>query len=191
MKQGNAVVVDAGKNDLATRLRATIAQKQMENEMGQTNGGGDLFSLMMVFDEKLPPENLFPLQVIFFVLQLINQIVRMEATYFLQQLCQSSSLTLQMFIACRGIPILILKCIDNLSTDPNCLENLQRADAITYLIPNLELKDGPLVDHIHSELLFSMLKAAFERDGQSSGGQVLVKQMATSLLKALHINTVL
>ena len=29
------------------------------------------------------------------------------------------------------------------------------------------------------------------RDGQRSGGQVLVKQMATSLLKALHINTVL
>ena len=28
-------------------------------------------------------------------------------------------------------------------------------------------------------------------DGQSSRGQVLVKQMATSLLKALHINTVL
>uniref|UniRef100_A0A6N2MRZ1 Protein kinase domain-containing protein n=1 Tax=Salix viminalis TaxID=40686 RepID=A0A6N2MRZ1_SALVM len=79
MNQGNAVVVDAGKNDLATRLRATIAQKQMENEMGQTNGGGDLFSLMMgvlkdgvididglVFDEKLPPENLFPLQAVEF-----------------------------------------------------------------------------------------------------------------------------
>jgi hypothetical protein len=47
MNQGNAVVADAGKNDLATRLRATIAQKQMENEMGKTNGGGDLFSLMM------------------------------------------------------------------------------------------------------------------------------------------------
>lgn len=29
------------------------------------------------------------------------------------------------------------------------------------------------------------------RDGQSSGGQVLVKQLATSLLKALYINTVL
>ncbi|KAI5582154.1 hypothetical protein BDE02_07G067200 [Populus trichocarpa] len=211
MNQGNAVVADAGKNDLATRLRATIAQKQMENEMGKTNGGGDLFSLMMgvlkdgvididglVFDEKLPPENLFPLQAVEFsrlvgslrpeeseevivsacqklisifhqrpeqkivfitqhgllplmellevpktrvicsVLQLINQIVkdntdfqenaclvglipvvmgfagpdrprevRMEAAYFLQQLCQSSSLTLQMFIACRGIPILV------------------------------------------------------------------------------------
>uniref|UniRef100_A0A6N2MM33 Uncharacterized protein n=1 Tax=Salix viminalis TaxID=40686 RepID=A0A6N2MM33_SALVM len=52
------------------------------------------------------------------------------------------------------LPILlkILKCIDNLSTDPNCLENLQRADAIKYLIPNLELKDGPLVDHIHKQL---------------------------------------
>uniref|UniRef100_A0A6N2N803 Uncharacterized protein n=1 Tax=Salix viminalis TaxID=40686 RepID=A0A6N2N803_SALVM len=33
--------------------------------------------------------------------------VRMEAAYFLQQLCQSSSLTLQMLIACRGIPILV------------------------------------------------------------------------------------
>ncbi|KAG5524929.1 hypothetical protein RHGRI_031569 [Rhododendron griersonianum] len=28
------------------------------------------------------------------------------------------------------------------------------------------------------------------RDGQRSGGQVSVKQMATSLLKALHINAV-
>uniref|UniRef100_A0A6N2MG50 Uncharacterized protein n=1 Tax=Salix viminalis TaxID=40686 RepID=A0A6N2MG50_SALVM len=225
MNQGNAVVVDAGKNDLATRLRATIAQKQMENEMGQTNGGGDLFSLMMgvlkdgvididglVFDEKLPPENLFPLQsdaakagilkyeaaqsavalnavefsrlvgllrpeeserpeqkivfitqhgllplmellevpktrVIFSVLQLINQIVK-DNTDFQENACLvglvsdctskipvvmsfagpdrpvrfawrqliscssyanqgGDSLTLQMFIACRGIPILV------------------------------------------------------------------------------------
>ena len=51
----------------------------------------------------------------------------------------------------------ILKCIDNLSTDPNCLENLQRADAIKYLIPNLELKDGPLVDQIHSEVCLPKL----------------------------------
>lgn len=29
------------------------------------------------------------------------------------------------------------------------------------------------------------------RDGERSGGQVLVKQVATALLKALHINTVL
>ncbi|KAL0336617.1 UNVERIFIED_CONTAM: MAP3K epsilon protein kinase, partial [Sesamum radiatum] len=33
--------------------------------------------------------------------------VRFEAAFFLQQLCQSSSSTLQMFIACRGIPILV------------------------------------------------------------------------------------
>ncbi|KAJ6774841.1 MITOGEN-ACTIVATED KINASE KINASE KINASE [Salix purpurea] len=211
MNQGNAIVADAGKNDLAAILRATIAQKQMESEMGQANGGGDLFRLMMGvlkdgvididgldFGEKLPAENLFPLQAVEFsrlvgslrpeesenviasscqklvsifhqrpeqkivfitqhgllplmellevpktrvicsVLQLINQIVkdntdfqenaclvglipvvmsfagpdrprevRMEAAYFLQQLCQSSSLTLQMFIACQGIPILV------------------------------------------------------------------------------------
>ncbi|KAK9275389.1 hypothetical protein L1049_022653 [Liquidambar formosana] len=210
VNHGNAFVTDAGKNDLATKLRATIAQKQMENEMGQANGG-DLLRLMMgylkddvididglVFDDKLPGENLFPLQAVEFsrlvsslrpdesddvivsacqkliafflqrpeqkivfvtqhgllplvelldtrqnrvicsLLQIINQIikdntdfqenaclvglipvvmrfaepdrpreVRMEAAYFLQQLCQSSSLTLQMFIACRGIPVLV------------------------------------------------------------------------------------
>ncbi|KAK4423244.1 MAP3K epsilon protein kinase [Sesamum alatum] len=206
---GNAVS-DSGKNDLATKLRATIAQKQMENESVQANGG-DLFRLVMGvlkedvididtlgFEDKLPAENLFHLQAVEFsklvsllrpeepedvivsscqklvtffhqrpeqkvlfitqhgllplmellevprtrvicsVLQVLNQIikdntdfqenaclvglipivmsfavhdrpreVRMEAAYFLQQLCQSSSLTLQMFIACRGIPVLV------------------------------------------------------------------------------------
>ncbi|XP_059633399.1 MAP3K epsilon protein kinase 1-like [Cornus florida] len=210
VNQSNAFVVDPGNNDLATKLRATIAIKQMENETGQTNGG-NLLSLMMGvlkedvididgldFDDKLPAENIFPLQAVEFsklaallrpdepedviistcqklvnffhqrpeqkivfvtqhgllplmellevprtrvicsVLQVLNQIikdnsnfqenaclvgfipvvmslavpdrpreVRMEAAYFLQQLCQSSSLTLQMFIACRGIPILV------------------------------------------------------------------------------------
>ncbi|KAJ4898042.1 MAP3K epsilon protein kinase 1 [Raphanus sativus] len=211
--QGDSPVADGGKNDLATKLRATIAQKQMEGETGHSNDGGDLFRLMMgvlkddvididglVFDEKVPAENLFPLQAVEFtrlvsslradesedaivsssqklvvmfrqrheqkavfvtqhgflplmdlldipkprvtcaVLQLINEIIkdntdfqenaslvgliplvmsfagperersreiRKEAAYFLQQLCQSSSLTLQMFIACRGIPILV------------------------------------------------------------------------------------
>uniref|UniRef100_A0A6N2M402 Uncharacterized protein n=1 Tax=Salix viminalis TaxID=40686 RepID=A0A6N2M402_SALVM len=153
MNQGNAVVVDAGKNDLATRLRATIAQKQMENEMGQTNGGGDLFSLMMgvlkdgvididglVFDEKLPPENLFPLQKL---ISIFHQRPEQKIVFITQhgllplmellevpktRVCQlamhcifyanqggefllfwCSSLTLQMFIACRGIPILVFK----------------------------------------------------------------------------------
>ncbi|KAK3004275.1 hypothetical protein RJ639_019880 [Escallonia herrerae] len=208
--QGNEMVTDGGNHDLATKLRATIAQKQIENESGQTNGG-DLLRLMMGvlkddvigieglgFDDKLPAENLFHLQAVEFsklvsslrpdepdnvivsacqkltaffhqrpeqkivfitqhgllplmellevprtrvicsVLQVLNQIikdksefqenaclvglipvvmgfavpdrpreVRMEAAYFLQQLCHSSSSTLQMFIACRGIPILV------------------------------------------------------------------------------------
>ncbi|KAL1113877.1 hypothetical protein V6Z11_D02G219300 [Gossypium hirsutum] len=207
-----ATLPDTGKNDLAKKLRDTIAKKQMEEQMGQSNGGGNLLRVMMgvlnddvididglVFgDEKLPADNLFPLQavefsrllsslrpeepedaivtacqkliaifhlrpeqkvafvtqhgllplmdlldvprtrVICYVLQLIYQIVkdntdfqenaclvgfipfvmsfagpdrpreiRMEAACFLQQLCLSSSLTLQMFIACRGIPVLV------------------------------------------------------------------------------------
>ncbi|KAG2318345.1 hypothetical protein Bca52824_011558 [Brassica carinata] len=108
-------------------------------------------------------------------------------------------------------PILlkILKCTNHLSTDPNCLESLQRADAIKHLIPNLEVKEGNLVDQIHHEAVYEhhprpkqlivendlpqRLQNLIEerREGQHLGGQVLVKQMATSLLKALHINTVL
>ena len=46
--QGNTPGNDAGKGDLATKLRATIAQKQMESEMGQANSsGGNLLQLMM------------------------------------------------------------------------------------------------------------------------------------------------
>ncbi|KAL1193768.1 MAP3K epsilon protein kinase 2 [Cardamine amara subsp. amara] len=213
INQGDSPIADGGKNDLATKLRARIAQKQMEGETGHSQDGGDLICLMMgvlkddvididglVFDEKVPAENLFPLQAVEFsrlisflrpaesedgivtscqklvamfrqrpeqkavfvtqhgflplmdlldipksrvisaVLQLINEIIkdntdflenacliglipvvmniagsewdcsreiRKEAAYFLQQLCQSSSLTLQMFIACRGIPVLV------------------------------------------------------------------------------------
>ncbi|KAI7724697.1 hypothetical protein M8C21_004574 [Ambrosia artemisiifolia] len=210
--QANAFATDSGKTDLATQLRATIAQKQMENEPGHSNGGDILHLMMGVlkedvigidglgFDDKLPADNLGHLQAVEFgklvsqlrpeesddvivsschkltmffqhrpeqkhvfmtqhgllpllellevprtrvqvicsVLQVLNQIikdntdfqenaclvglvpvvmgfavpdrtreVRMEAAYFLQQLCQSSSLTLQMFIACRGIPVLV------------------------------------------------------------------------------------
>ncbi|KAL8201411.1 hypothetical protein R6Q57_012750 [Mikania cordata] len=210
VNQGNTFATSGGKTDLATQLRATIAQKQMETEPSQSNGG-DILHLMidvlkedvigidgLGFDDKLPVDNLYHLQAVEFgklvsqlrpeesedvivsschkltmffqhrpeqkhvfmtqhgllpllellevprtrvihsVLQVLNQIikdntdfqesaclvglvpvvmsfavpdrtreVRMEAAYFLQQLCQSSSLTLQMFIACRGIPILV------------------------------------------------------------------------------------
>ncbi|KAG2318339.1 hypothetical protein Bca52824_011552 [Brassica carinata] len=47
VNQGDSPVADGGKNDLATKLRARIAQKQMEGETGHSNDGGDLFRLMM------------------------------------------------------------------------------------------------------------------------------------------------
>ncbi|XP_026659914.2 MAP3K epsilon protein kinase 1-like isoform X4 [Phoenix dactylifera] len=209
--QGNAVMYDGGKNDLAKELKARMAHKQMENETGRRNGG-KLLEIVMglgkdvididVFDENLPADNLFPLQsvefsklvgllkpeapedvilsacqklMVFFahrpeqkhvymsqhgflplmellevpknrlhlqvicsVFQIINHIikdnigfqenaclvglipvvmnfavpdrpreVRLQAAFFIQQLCQSSTITLQMFIACRGIPVLV------------------------------------------------------------------------------------
>jgi hypothetical protein len=33
--------------------------------------------------------------------------IRMQTAYFVQQLCQTSTLTLQLFIACRGLPVLV------------------------------------------------------------------------------------
>lgn len=50
LNQVTSPVNDSGKSDLATKLRATIFQKQMENEMRQENGGGgdgNLLSFMM------------------------------------------------------------------------------------------------------------------------------------------------
>ncbi|GKB70117.1 MAP3K epsilon protein kinase 1-like protein isoform X1 [Tanacetum coccineum] len=66
VNQGNTFVTDSGKIDFATKLRATIAKKQMENDPGQSNGG-DILHLMigvlkedvigidgLGFDDKLP-----------------------------------------------------------------------------------------------------------------------------------------
>nr|CAB3486047.1 unnamed protein product [Digitaria exilis] len=214
-----------------------------------------------------------------------------QADTVVKSLMASQSLLARIFQMFNKIepPILlkILRCINHLSGDPNCLETLQRTDAIKHLIPILELRDGPLVYQIHSEVLnalfnlckinkrrqeqaaengiiphlmnfvmsdsplrqkssrintamatnglttlliarldhreaiarltlLKLIKVVYEhhprpkqlivendlpqklqnlieerRDGQRGGQQVLVKQMATSLLKALHINTVL
>ena len=43
--------LESGKNDLATKLRAAIAQKQMENEMGQPNGGNLLRVMLRALKE--------------------------------------------------------------------------------------------------------------------------------------------
>lgn len=46
--QEMSYATDAGKNDLATKLRAAIAQKQLESDTGKTSGG-DLLRLMKFF----------------------------------------------------------------------------------------------------------------------------------------------
>ncbi|GFZ15679.1 mitogen-activated protein kinase kinase kinase 7 [Actinidia rufa] len=75
-------------------------------------------------------------------------------------------------------PILLklLKCINHLSTDPHCLENLQRADAIKYLIPNLDLKEGPLISQIHHEVLnalFNLCKINKRRQEQAAENGII------------------
>ncbi|PIA42292.1 hypothetical protein AQUCO_02000029v1 [Aquilegia coerulea] len=75
-------------------------------------------------------------------------------------------------------PILLklLKCINHLSTDPNCLENLQRAEAIKHLIPNLELQEGLLVSNIHLEVLqalFNLCKINKRRQEQAAENGII------------------
>lgn len=48
VNQETSYATDAGKNDLATKLRAAIAQKQLESDTGKTSGG-DLLRLMKFF----------------------------------------------------------------------------------------------------------------------------------------------
>uniref|UniRef100_A0A175YQP2 non-specific serine/threonine protein kinase n=2 Tax=Daucus carota subsp. sativus TaxID=79200 RepID=A0A175YQP2_DAUCS len=77
-------------------------------------------------------------------------------------MCSQSILSrvFQMFNKLEPVVLLkLLKCINHLSTDPHCLDNLQRAEAIRHLIPNLDLKEdeGPLVSHIHYEVLNALI----------------------------------
>ncbi|KAJ6816401.1 MAP3K epsilon protein kinase 1-like isoform X1 [Iris pallida] len=94
-------------------------------------------------------------------------------------MCSQSLLTrlFQMFNRIEP-PILlkILKCINHLSTDPNCLENLQRADAIKHLIPNLELHEGSLITQIHNEVLnalFNLCKINKRRQEQAAENGII------------------
>lgn len=49
----------------------------------------------------------------------------------------------------------ILRCINQLSQEPNTLEPLQRADAIKHLVPFLEQQEGLYVDMIQNEVTIS------------------------------------
>ncbi|XP_051122206.1 MAP3K epsilon protein kinase 1-like isoform X2 [Andrographis paniculata] len=75
-------------------------------------------------------------------------------------------------------PILLklLKCINHLSMDPHCLEQLQRADAIKYLVPNLDLNEGSLVQQIHHEVLnslFNLCKINKRRQEQAAENGII------------------
>ncbi|XP_074559829.1 MAP3K epsilon protein kinase 1-like [Curcuma longa] len=76
------------------------------------------------------------------------------------------------------LPILLktLKCINHLSMDPNCLESLQRANVIKYLIPNLDLSEGSLVSQIHNEVLktlFNLCKINKRRQEQAAENGII------------------
>ncbi|KAK1380445.1 Serine/threonine-protein kinase sepA [Heracleum sosnowskyi] len=78
-----------------------------------------------------------------------------------------------------AILLKLLKCIKYLSNDPHCLENLQRADAIKHLIPNLDLKKeaGPLVSDIHHEALnalFNVCKLNKRRQEQAAENGIIL-----------------
>ncbi|CAL5014372.1 unnamed protein product [Urochloa decumbens] len=103
-----------------------------------------------------------------------------QADTVVKSLMASQSLLARIFQMFNKIepPILlkILRCINHLSGDPNCLETLQRTDAIKHLIPILELRDGPLVYQIHSEVLnalFNLCKINKRRQEQAAENGII------------------
>ncbi|AQK46872.1 MAP3K epsilon protein kinase 1 [Zea mays] len=103
-----------------------------------------------------------------------------QADTVVRSLMASQSLLTRLFQMFNKIepPILlkILRCINHLSGDPNCLETLQRTDAIKHLIPILELCDGPLVFQIHSEVLnalFNLCKINKRRQEQAAENGII------------------
>uniref|UniRef100_A0A0D9WAP2 non-specific serine/threonine protein kinase n=1 Tax=Leersia perrieri TaxID=77586 RepID=A0A0D9WAP2_9ORYZ len=103
-----------------------------------------------------------------------------QADTVVKSLMSSQSLLARLFQMFNKIepPILlkILRCINHLSGDPNCLETLQRTDAIKHLIPILELRDGPLVYQIHSEVLnalFNLCKINKRRQEQAAENGII------------------
>ncbi|TVU16437.1 hypothetical protein EJB05_40000 [Eragrostis curvula] len=103
-----------------------------------------------------------------------------QADTVVKSLMSTQSLLARLFQMFNKIepPILlkILRCINHLSGDPNCLETLQRTDAIKHLIPILELRDGPLVYQIHSEVLnalFNLCKINKRRQEQAAENGII------------------
>ncbi|KAL6651882.1 hypothetical protein ACP70R_010807 [Stipagrostis hirtigluma subsp. patula] len=103
-----------------------------------------------------------------------------QADTVVKSVMSSQSLLARLFQMFNKIepPILlkILRCINHLSGDPNCLETLQRTDAIKHLIPILELRDGPLVYQIHSEVLnalFNLCKINKRRQEQAAENGII------------------
>ncbi|KAL3692966.1 hypothetical protein R1sor_006617 [Riccia sorocarpa] len=78
------------------------------------------------------------------------------------------------------ILVKILRCIKELSTDPDTLENLQRADAMKHLVPFLEARDGPLVSQIHNQVLhalYNLCKINKRRQEQAAECDIIVHLM--------------
>ncbi|XP_062227004.1 MAP3K epsilon protein kinase 1-like isoform X2 [Phragmites australis] len=103
-----------------------------------------------------------------------------QADTVVKSLMSSQSLLARLFQMFNKIepPILlkILRCINHLSGDPNCLETLQRTDAIKHLIPIIELHDGPLIYQIHSEVLnalFNLCKINKRRQEQAAENGII------------------
>ncbi|KQJ85101.1 hypothetical protein BRADI_5g24870v3 [Brachypodium distachyon] len=108
-----------------------------------------------------------------------------QADTVVKSLMSSQSLLARLFQMFNKIesPILlkILRCINHLSGDPNCLETLQRTDAIKHLIPILELRDGPLIYQIHSEVLnalFNLCKINKRRQEQAAENGIIPHLMS-------------
>ncbi|XP_057849758.2 MAP3K epsilon protein kinase 1 isoform X2 [Cryptomeria japonica] len=139
---------------------------------GSATSSGILSQMVPILDAEVAREYLVK------VADLLLEFSRADTTVKLSMCSPGLLVRLFQMLNKFESPILlkILKCINQLSTDPTCLDYLQRADAMKHLIPHLEHHDGHLVSQIHSEALnalYSLCKINKRRQEQAAENGII------------------
>lgn len=139
---------------------------------GSATSSGILSQMVPILDAEVAREYLVK------VADLLLEFSRADTTVKLSMCSPGLLVRLFQMLNKFESPILlkILKCINQLSTDPTCLDYLQRADAMKHLIPHLEHHDGHLVSQIHGEALnalYSLCKINKRRQEQAAENGII------------------
>eukprot|EP00741_Cyanophora_paradoxa_P008391 tig00001307_g8118.t1 len=94
-------------------------------------------------------------------------------------------------LSARGAPasvlVKLLRCVKNLSLDPNALEPLQRAGALAPLVRFLAAPDGPHVNEVHNQVLNTLYNLCKINRGRQE--QAAVAGVVPHLMRIIERNS--